>query len=57
LRSGTGQPETTSWQALEAIDFPCFCPNAENLVHNYLAQAQFASEPAVEDEETTTPCP
>jgi hypothetical protein len=53
----SGQPETTSWQALEAIDLPCFCPNATGLVHNYLAQAQFSSEPAVEDEETTTPCP
>jgi|RhiMethySRZTD1v2_1073278.scaffolds.fasta_scaffold486098_2 hypothetical protein len=54
----SGQPETANWQALEAIDFPCFCPSSPiPLLHNYLAQAQFSSEPAVEDEETTTPCP
>jgi hypothetical protein len=52
-----GQPETANWQALEAIELPCICPNAPGLEHNYLAQAQFASEPAVEDEQTTSPCP
>jgi hypothetical protein len=54
----SGNPETSAWNASEAIDLPCFCPAAPGpLQHNYLIQCQLGSDPVVEHEQTTSPCP
>jgi hypothetical protein len=54
----SGNPETSAWSAGEAIDLPCFCPGAPGpLQHNYLIQCQLGSDPVVEHEQTTSPCP
>jgi hypothetical protein len=56
-RRETGQPATTNWAAVEAIDLPCFCPGTSGLLHNYLAQIQLPPGPVFEVERTTSACP
>lgn len=53
-----GQPEQTDWAVFENFDLPCFCPNAPApLEANYVAQCQLGTNPPIEYNETTDPCP
>lgn len=52
-----GQPGSTQWVAIQAIEIPCICPPQPGLfLHNYLVQCQLPPGPVTEHEQTTTPC-
>lgn len=56
-RRDPGDPLIANWNAVEVIDFPCFCPSATGLLHNYLLQCLPEGGGVTEVEQTTDPCP
>lgn len=53
----SGEPETTGWLVGQAIESPCYCPEAPNpLQHDFIVQCQLGTDPPVEHEQATLPC-
>lgn len=53
----SGEPETTGWLVGQAIESPCYCPEAPNpLQHDFIVQCQLGTDPPIEHEQATLPC-